>query len=453
MLFYRKNIIKHSVILVILSFLQTNANYAGDEELEVYQSNKPTFYSMRSEVSTVSENDFFDFLRISIIQQPEYSYALSDVVEKKMLLKFQQRHRYPDLSLRLINDKVLSRDVNDFSSIRKRQDDSFDVALEINQPIYTGGSISSRIKMARIEYMMSNNSKSSAFSELVLDASNIYLAAVKSDFLYSYGSNILEELKPFLEKVRDRVSIGISDPVELAIFSIKFNSLSSRIQKLRTDRNRDIAIFEYFFKTKFERHFFPEVFVPKIQVDKNESYEVKTAKLGFENSKSNISLTKSEFRPQFGFNARYTSYDIDDSQKKDNDIRGGIFFSMPIFTFGRASSKISSAKAMSNAKKMTIGIEKKADEAKESELVNIVENSQSIREDLIKSFSDTKYQREIISDRLDVVSFSADALVNSYTEELSMLESILNTEQQLLQGYFMYLHQNKILLANIGINP
>ena len=126
---------------------------------------------------------------------------------------------------------------------------------------------------------------------------------------------------------------------------------------------------------------------------------------------------------------------------------------MPIFTFGRASSKISSARAMSNAKKMTIGIERKADEAKENELVNIVENSQSIREDLIKSYSDTKYQRKIISDRLDVVSFSADALVNSYTEELSMLESILNTEQQLLQGYFMYLHQNKILLANIGINP
>ena len=33
------------------------------------------------------------------------------------------------------------------------------------------------------------------------------------------------------------------------------------------------------------------------------------------------------------------------------------------------------------------------------------------------------------------------------------VESILNTEQQLLQGYFMYLHQNKILLANIGISP
>ena len=95
MLFHKKNIINHLVILIILSFLQTNANYANDEKVEVYQENKPTFYSLRSEIATVSETEFFDFLRISIIQQPEYSYALSDVVEKKMLLKFQQRHRYP----------------------------------------------------------------------------------------------------------------------------------------------------------------------------------------------------------------------------------------------------------------------------------------------------------------------------------------------------------------------
>ena len=182
MLFHKIHIIWYLTVFLVFSFLQTNLNHANDETNKVYQSSKPTFYSLRSEVATISENDFFDFLRMSIIQQPEYSYALSDVEEKKMLLKFQQRHRYPDLSFRLINDKVLSRNVDDFSSIRKRQDDSFDVALEINQPIYTGGSISSRIKMARIEYMMSNNSKSSAFSELVLDASNLYLSAIKSDF-------------------------------------------------------------------------------------------------------------------------------------------------------------------------------------------------------------------------------------------------------------------------------
>ena len=57
----------------------------------------------------------------------------------------------------------------------------------------------------------------------------------------------------------------------------------------------------------------------------------------------------------------------------------------------------------------------------------------------------TKEQRKIIGDRLDVVSFSTDALANSYIEELSLLENVLETEITLLHGYFMFLHQNKEL--------
>ena len=205
-----------------------------------------TFSNLRSEFFTTNKDDYYNFLRISIIEQPEYAFAISNTTEKNMLLKYNQRNRFPTLDFRLINDRSIKRDVDDFTSIRKRRDDSFDAAVEINQPIYTGGSISSRIKMARIDYAISEADKNKAFSELIVDANRIYLEAVKSEVLFNYGSKILEELSPFQEKVRDRVTLGISDPIELAIFSIKFNSLSSQIQKLRTDRNRDIGIFEYF---------------------------------------------------------------------------------------------------------------------------------------------------------------------------------------------------------------
>ena len=126
---------------------------------------------------------------------------------------------------------------------------------------------------------------------------------------------------------------------------------------------------------------------------------------------------------------------------------------MPLFTFGRASAKISSAKAKEYATKMNIGIEKKSDDTKENEIVNIVQSSQNTRGELVSSFTDTKLQRKIINDRLDVVSFSTDALVNSYTEELSLLETILETETNLLHGYFMYLHQNRLLLSYMRISP
>ena len=264
---------------------------------------------------------------------------------------------------------------------------------------------------------------------------------------------MLEELSPYLEKVKERVSIGISDPIELAIFSIKFNTFSSKVQRLKTERNRDVGIFEYFFKNQFVNYNFPEVFIPNLSLNNKESYDVKAARLRYKNSETETNLVKGEYRPQFGFNARFTSYDVDDDEKKDKDIRGGLYFSMPIYTFGRASAKISSAKAKENATKMSIGIEKKNDETKENEIVNIIKSSQNTRKELSSSFADTKVQRKIVNDRLDVISFSTDALVNSYTEELNLLENILETETSLLHGYFMYLHQNRLLLGHLGVKP
>ena len=48
--------------------------------------------------------------------------------------------------MRVINDKVIDRDVSDFGSIRKRQDDSFDAAIELSQPLYSGGSVRGQIR-------------------------------------------------------------------------------------------------------------------------------------------------------------------------------------------------------------------------------------------------------------------------------------------------------------------
>ncbi len=454
MFYYNKfsKVLLFSLLMILLSLETANSNDFSDSSAQ-FVASAPTFSSLRNESGTVLQNEYFEFIRMSIIEQPEYSFSISSVEEKNMLLRYEKRTRLPDLSVRVINDKIISRDVDDFTSIRKRQDDSFDLSLEISQPIYSGGTINNRIKSARILYNLSKTSRDEAFSNLVLDANRIYLQAVRSDFLYNYSYRALSELEPYLEKVKERVAIGISDPIELAIFSIKFNTLSSRVQRLKTERDRDVGIFEYFFKNEFKDFVFPEVSIPSLDLDQSESYQVEAARLNYKNSETETNLTKGEFRPQFGFSARLTQYDIDDEEKKDKDIRGGIFFSMPLFTFGRASAKISSARAKENATKMNIDIEKKADDTKENEIVNIIQSSQNTRKDLMDSFADTKLQRKIINDRLDVVSFSTDSLVNSYTEELSLLETILETETNLLHGYLMYLHQNRLLLGYMRISP
>ena len=261
-----------------------------------------------------------------------------------MFLRFAKRNRFPELSMRIINDSVLKRDIEDVTSVRKRRDDSFDAAVELSQPIYSGGSIKAKIGIARNDFNVSKLIREKTVSEQIVQSNRIYLQAVKSDFLYSYGLEIVNEVEPYLNRVKDRVASGISDPMDLAVFSIRYNDLYSKVQMLRTQKDKDIAIYEYFFKKEFKNTYFPNVSIPKVEKNLEFlSYDVELSVLGHKGKEIETKLTRSEFLPQFGFNTRYTKYDLKD-EGDESDIRGGIYFSIPIFTFGRGSAKVSSYK-------------------------------------------------------------------------------------------------------------
>ncbi len=432
-------------ICVFSSFISANESQINNDNL--------TFSSIDLENQTIDAETYYEFIRGSIIIQPEFLYANSNYIEKDEQLKFTKRQRWPDLSVRIINDHVLDRDVSEFNSLRKRQDDSFDAAIELSQPIYSGGTINAQIRKAFSDKKLSSTEKQNALSILILDANEIYLNAVKSNTLYEYGFKLVKEIEPYLDKVKERVTLGISDPIELALFSIKFNALKSKVQILKTSRNRDIGIFEYFFGQNYKNNSFPNIFVPSLEMNKKiESYNVKGARLFLESTKEDTNIVKGEFRPKFGFNTRYTVYDLDEKEN-DTDVRGGIFFSMPIFTFGRASAKIAASKAKENATRVSIDIERKEDDVKENDIVNIVQSSANTRNEILNSYRDTKNQRRIIKNRLDSTSFSAESYVNSVLEELNLLEKFLSVEINLLHGYFKYLHQNQGLNSHIRIRP
>jgi len=425
-------------------------NYPGLSEAN---NNYRTFSKVDPSIPLISEIDYLNFLRISIIDQPEYLYSVSTVKEKNMSVKFAKRSRLPDLSMRIINDSVLKRDIKDQSSVRKRRDDSFDAAIELSQPIYSGGAINARIGMARNDLTVSNLMRDKTVSEQIVEANKIYLQAIKSDILYNYGLKIVRDVQPFLDRVKDRVESGIADPMDLAVFSIRFNDLYSKVQVLKTQKNRDIAMYEYFFKTDYKNVYLPNVFVSSVKKDlKRVGYDVELAILGHKGKELETTLTKSEFRPQFGFNTRYTKYDLKDDEN-ESDIRGGIYFSLPLFTFGRAKAKVSSYEAKAAAAKMYIDIERKIDDGREAEVINVIESSLSIREDVYNTFSDTKKQRGIIEDRLEIINFAPEAYVDTGFKELNQLEILLITEINLLDGYMQFLHQNRALNSFIMIKP
>ena len=128
-------------------------------------------------------------------------------------------------------------------------------------------------------------------------------------------------------KVKARVDAGIADPVEFALFSVRYNNLKSVVINLESQSKRDISLYENFFKRGFENNSFPKVKIDENSISYNNlSFEVEMSKSKFRESLEDITITKSEYRPQLGLSARYTKYDLDDNLG-DEDIRGGVYFS------------------------------------------------------------------------------------------------------------------------------
>ena len=117
--------------------------------------------------------------------------------------------------------------------------------------------------------------------------------------------------------------------------------------------------------------------------------------------------------------------------------------------FGRGKAKINASKAKAKSAHIDIDIEKKSNDVTENEIITVIESSFKANLRLKEVFEDTKKQRQIIQDRIMYSGFSASALVDASENELIQLQMLLESEYQLLTGYYNLLHQNRGLLNKL----
>ena len=432
---FLKKIKIFSLIFIFLPFFSSNAT-----------ENKFSFETLEKFYELEEENDYLEFLREVVLEQPEFSYANAVLNEAEMNLKFSRRERLPELSLRVVNDEIISRKIKEADALRKIRDDSFDGVVEIRQSLYSGGGINAGVRKAKEGALHISLAKKRSISELIFNANNIYIQAVSSNLIYKHSNQILIDLEPYLAKVKARVDAGIADPVEFALFSVRFNNIKSIVAKLSANSRRDISVYENFFKRPFNNNLYPKVKINDQSISFNNlSFDVEMSQSKFKESIEDITIAKSQYRPQFGFSARFTKYDIDDNLG-DEDVRGGLYFSYPFFDFGRSSAKIAGSKAKSRAARDTIAIERKKDLNSEAEYLSILESATKSRKEIYQAFIDTKKQRDIIEKRIELSGFLASSLAESALNEIIQLQSLMESEKNLLSAYFGLLHQNQLLL-------
>ena len=443
---------KFKIYFVLLLVLKTsqlaaqtyeNANYLDLQTL--------SFVSIAKDDNFLNEDDYIEFIKNHIFDQPEFKFASAIQNEKKLLLRSANRERFPTISGRIINDEVLDRKINDFNSIRKRQDDSFDAVAEINQALYSGGRINSQIRYARYEASNSMIERNLTTSQLILEANSIFISAVIYDYIYAYASNLINELLPLKEKMEKRVKSGAIDPAQYALFLARLNKFQSSIYTLEARAQTSKTNFENIFNKPFLFSGFPRVvIIIDGSVESKDSFNLSIKENLYLSSIENVKITKSDYRPQLGVKARYTEYDIDESGD-DTDIRGGLYLNLPIFDFGRGRAKIKASEAKAYAAKIDIDIEKKSDKITENEIIAIIESSSKAIDKLKEAYNDTKTQRSIISDRILLTGFSPTSLIDASENELAQLQILLETEFTMMTKFYELLHHNQSLINHFKL--
>ena len=240
-----------SFLSIFLSF-----NLIAEERLEDL-----TFDGIQEINLIIDQEDYIDLIRSSLFEQPEFKYAVSLSAEQEFNLKYARRSRFGVLSSNIVNDESFDRNITDNQSVRKRRDDSFDANVEFRQPIYSGGQINAAIDAAKNKVLNLSNEKQNSISKLILDANSKYLDSVTSNFVYNYSKDLLEILKPYKDKVNDRISSGIMDPVDAALFNVRYNRIETLVYQLKSLSEISINNFYYFFKFEYENRGFPKILI------------------------------------------------------------------------------------------------------------------------------------------------------------------------------------------------
>ena len=444
--------LKKLTIYSVLIFLCTNQLTAENSDNTDYLNIQTlSFASIAQDDNFFNEDDYVEFIKDHIFNQPEFKFASAIQNEKKLLLTSANRERFPTISGRIINDEVLDRKIDDFSSIRKRQDDSFDAVAEINQAIYSGGKVNSQIRFARHEASNSIIEKNSTTSKLILEANSIFVSAVIYDYIYKYANDLIDELLPLKEKMEKRVKSGAIDPAQYALFLARLNKFQSNIYTLEARAQTSKTNFENIFNKPFLFSGFPRVvIIVDESIELRDSFNLSIKENLYLSSLENVNITKSDYRPQLGLKARYTEYDIDESGD-ESDIRGGLYFNLPIFDFGRGRAKIKASEAKAYAAKIDIDIEKKSDKITENEIIAIIESSNKAIDKLKEAYNDTKTQRKIIGDRILLTGFSPTSLIDASENELAQLQILLETEFTMITKFYELLHHNQSLINHFKL--
>tara|TARA_B100001057_G_scaffold499128_1_gene608647 strand:+ start:1571 stop:2935 length:1365 start_codon:yes stop_codon:yes gene_type:complete len=449
----RFHIYKSFTFLFFLFFLSTSNLVGNDlqgtnesEEVEAFIFTKD--YGVKIDV-----NDYIDIINNAVINQPEFKASVAGKSSSKFNLNYARSDRLPNIISSLRNENVLDREVKDINSIRKIQDDSLDAIVEINQAIYSGGKLNAKVRSAKNIFESSSIALTESASILVLKANEIFLRAMNQGILVNYLTKRLSEIKDIIQSVEVRVQAGITQPEDLALVEMRYNNLSITLAQTKAELLSSQNAYQLFFRQPFNVNMvpiFPIVNHNNIDDNRKISYQEMIADYEYKESQEQIKIARSPYLPNFGFNIKYIRYDLN-KEGDEFDLKGGVYFNMPIFTFGRGKNAVAAARSTSNQilwdkEAVTLEVSTQTTGMKKQ-----LEGLIIARSNIIQSLLNSRKQEEILNSRMAVSNYSAVALSELISQEVATFSNLLTTEIQILNLDLQISHAETNLLERFRL--
>ena len=406
------------------------------------------------EAIKMSNVDYIDLIRTAVIDQPDFKELLSRKTTYDFEFKSERAERFPTIKSSIRNDRIIDRKIDDFSSIRKRQDDSTDIIVELSQPLYSGGIINKRIDNARKQKIIGNLELKKQASELVIRANQIYLDLIRYTIYYNYLEKSIREIQEILKNVETRIQAGFANVTEKALVQIRLNELLILRTSVEAQLIRSKETFARFFNKEFEKISIPELKVDNLDTNNfsnDKSYDLLISEISYEQEKNNLSIVRGEYLPKIGLNFRYIQYDFDEDFD-ENDIRGGLTFSVPIFDFGRLGNKVKASRARVNEYKWAVQANERDYIIGKSEIQNRLFSTLKSVGEIKNTIDNTRQQKDILISRMGLSEFNGVNLSEIILQDVSNADQLLQTELQLYFDDLKLSHINGSLLNRFRLD-
>lgn len=223
----------------------------------------------------------------------------------------------------------------------------YGVALSLVQPIYTGGRLLEKLRMAQYQQSLSKNQQRMIHSLVCYQTDMQYWNTVARAEIVTIASDFRNSVASLTETIRERVEVGLADPQDLLMAEVKLNEADFQLLQAKNNFETGRMALNSMIGSELADQTPVELAVPVVEPNTLPSNsaqirpEIEIAHDQVKIAQSSLKINDSKYKPQvqIGAEGSYGSpgYDF----KADMDPNYAVYakLSVPIFEWGKRHSE------------------------------------------------------------------------------------------------------------------